>query len=210
MPYLNGLRSNFENNIIDVFTEKRPGDIIQTEDWNHLGDGIYELETKVMALMNQEKDFVLTPETSFWFANLPVTFNKAQPDHLSVTGMVTIPPSASVHLGTRRPLGVMSLVKVQVITNNTTTFGNITSAIYIPNGGSIPKPDRNTLPPSLRPGPRKKAPTGSSQDGGTIEDYEPARQIIVGLYFDGKEPPANINDLGIYASVFIMVPQYGS
>ncbi len=189
MPDLNGSSSSFyESQIVDDWEERLPRETITSSEWNELGDAQYDLEHFVKDLGDTEKDFRLNQDSFFWAGNLDIEFQLARPHQLSVTGVVLIPTEVAEILNIDYPLNEWNLVKAQVVLDNPSTYGNMTSAIWIPSNWR----DRYA-----------KLSTGA---------YKPTtdpiwRTIYVSLYFDGMEPPQNLNNLGISLSVFITAPE---
>ena len=134
MSFLTGSRSTFYNGLytVDLFTKKLKGDTIASEDWNKVGDAIYNSEKVLQDLESANQTYKLHEAVDTWMANMDIAWGLSLRNQLSVTGKIIIPSSACTYLGTSYPLKSRNLVKVQVHMNNALTYGNITSAIWCP------------------------------------------------------------------------------
>lgn len=185
--------------IVDSFTDKSKGDVITSYDWNKLGDSIYRLENAILELKEKESTSFVNKNVRFWTETFSPTWTTSIDNQLSCTGVIIIPVSGCIALGTYWPTQPKAMVKIQTKINTPVVsryfYGcNITSAIYCPDQSLTF--DAGLVTYSQPP----------------ISNFDPtnpvewARTIIVGLYFNGASVPANINSLGIKCDLMIMVP----
>jgi hypothetical protein len=194
-----GILSSFSaTGTVDSFDQKTPEDLILAADWNKLGDAVYNTQQVLLEMKAREQASRFNSQVRFWTDTFSPTWGQDILGQLSCTGIITIPVSACIELGTFWPVQHSALVKVQTrldITDSLRYFrgANITSAIYCPSCTSLnPYVRTYTTPPD-----------------NTFDPINPSahwRTIIVGLYFDGQEVPSNINSLGIKCDVFISLP----